>query len=800
MSEKIECIHCGEDCGRSPVVWEGKNFCCEGCKTVYQLLNENKLSNYYDMYESPGIKVEVQDFGQKYAYLDNEEIIKQLIYFKEGDFSKVKLYIPDIHCSSCIWLLENLFQLDKSITKSSVNFVKKEVDITFKHKEISLRKVVELLASIHYIPNINLESVQGEKNKGENKILIIKIGIAGFVFGNTMLLSMPDYIPGGELLEQNFKNFFGYISLLLSLPIVFYAGNDYILSAYKNLKHKIVNIDLPISLGILTIFFESAYEIISSTGTGYMDSLAGLVFFLLIGKWYQNKTYQALSFERDYKSYFPIAVTKIGEKGEEIIPLNSIQVGDQLIVHNQELIPADGILIKGEANINYSFVTGESKPVFKRSGDELYAGGKQIGSTIVIEVVKEVMQSKLTQLWNQNDENTQHKNDLTSIIDIISKFFTYFILLTAFSAAAYWLFNDMSVALTAFTSVLIVACPCALALSIPFTYGNIMQAFGNVGFYLKKSEVVESLSHIDTVVFDKTGTITYINANDISFKPIKRQLIESEQSMVKSLSRQSQHPLSKAIFDSFDDSVELCQDISDYMEIASSGIKASFGDNKVKLGSADFVNYTEDSSVNPNSSVVYFSINEEVIGYFSIANKYREGVEELANKLKKKYDLHIISGDNDAETDRLLEIFGDNVKISFNQSPMDKYEYVKKLNSQGHKVLMIGDGLNDAGALKESYLGISIADDVFNFSPASDAILEAKQFYRLPQFINYSKSSIRIVYASFVVSFLYNVFGLSFAVSGQLSPIIAAILMPISSVTVVAFVTILSKLLTRKLK
>ncbi len=796
MSEKIECIHCGEDCGRSPVVWEGKNFCCEGCKTVYQLLNENKLTGYYDIYDTPGIKVEVQEFGQKYAYLDNEEIVKQLVYFSEGEYSKVKLYIPDIHCSSCIWLLENLYQMDRAITQSSVNFVKKEVDITFKNSEISLRKVVELLASIHYIPMISLESVSGEKNKGENKTLIIKIGIAGFVFGNTMLLSMPDYIPGGELLAQNFKSFFGYISILLSLPIILYAGSDYLLSAYKNLRHKVVNIDLPISLGILTIFFESTYEILTHTGTGYMDSLSGLVFFLLIGKWYQNKTYQALSFERDYKSYFPIAVSKVVDKGEEIIPINSISVGDQIIVHNQELIPADGILLKGVANINYSFVTGESKPVFKRSGEELYAGGKQIGSTIVVEVVKEVMQSKLTQLWNQNEKEEIHKKDLTTLIDTISKYFTYFILLTAFSAAAFWLFNDASIALIAFASVLIVACPCALALSIPFTYGNIMQAFGRVGFYLKKSEVVESLSHIDTVVFDKTGTITYIDSSTIAFHGQK--LTQEQLIMVKALSRQSQHPLSKSIFDNI--SMPLRDDIDDYMEIASSGIKASFGTTKIKMGSADFVKYNKEDNINPNASVVYLSINDQVLGYFSVENKYREGVKELAEQLRLKYEVHIISGDNNAEKERLLEIFGPDVHLHFDQSPMDKYNYIKQLKQQGKKVLMIGDGLNDAGALKESYMGISIADDVFNFSPASDAILEAKQFHRLIHFINYSRKGIYIVYASFVLSFLYNAVGLSYAVSGRLSPIIAAILMPISSVTVVAFVTILSKLLTRKLK
>ena len=795
MSEKIECIHCGEDCGKHPIVWEGKNFCCEGCKTVYQLLNENKLSNYYDLYEAPGIKVEVQDFGQKYAYLDNEEIQNQLIYFKEGEYSKVKLYVPDIHCSSCIWLLENLYQLDKNITQSSVNFIKKEVDVTFKNTDISLRKIVELMASIHYIPMINLEQVEGEKNKNENKKLIYKIGISGFVFGNTMLLSMPDYIPGGELLPENFKSFFGYLNLLFALPVLFYCSNGYLLSAYKNLKHKIVNIDLPISIGIVTIFGQSAYVILTNTGTGYMDSLAGLVFFLLIGQWYQNKTYQALSFERDYKSYFPIAVAKLIDGKEEFIPLKNIQVGDQIVVHNQELIPADGVLMKGEANVNYSFVTGESKPVFKREGDELYAGGKQVGSTIVIEVVKEVMQSKLTQLWNQDFDSTEKERDLSAIIDAISKYFTFLILAVAASAATYWFFHDITKVAIAFTSVLIVACPCALALSIPFTYGNVMQIFGRIGFYLKKSQVVESLTHIDTVVFDKTGTITYIDSMSVKYEG--KELSAKDMIWAKSLSRQSKHPLSVAVFEFLQG--EIIDFIDDYMEIASSGIKGKIEGKKILMGAADFVG-KEDFDEQVNASLVHLSIDGEYYGYFSIANKYREGIEKVAADLKNKFQIHIISGDNDAEKERLYELFGKDTELHFNQSPVDKLEYIKALKEQGRKVLMVGDGLNDAGALNESYVGISIADDVFNFSPASDAILEAKQFTRLPNLINYTHRALHIVYASFSISFLYNIFGLSFAVSGLLSPIIAAILMPVSSVSVVAFVTLATRFALRKLK
>ncbi len=335
MAESVKCVHCGDDCGKYPVVWEGKNFCCHGCKTVYQMLNQNKLNQYYKMVDTPGVKVEHQDFGNKYAFLDNDEIKEKLLDFSEGEISKVTLYIPSIHCASCIWLLENLQTLDKGVKHSLVNFVKKEVSITFNHQEITLRHLVELLASIHYIPQINLNQLEGKEKPTADRELLIKIGIAGFAFGNIMLLSMPEYLSFGRELDEEYRNFFGWVNIFLSLPVLFYSSNEYLLSAYKNLRHKIINIDLPISLGILALSLQSYYEILSGTGPGYLDSFTGFVFFLLIGKWYQNKTYQSLSFDRDYKSYFPVAAIRVvmflhrrfmfplTERAKHILPLKA---------------------------------------------------------------------------------------------------------------------------------------------------------------------------------------------------------------------------------------------------------------------------------------------------------------------------------------------------------------------------------------------------------------------------------------------------------------------------------------------
>ena len=788
--ETLKCIHCGEDCGKHPVMWDGKPFCCNGCKTVYQILNEEDLSQYYKISPMSGIKVDTAASGDKYAYLDDEEIRSKILDFSDSGISKIRLFIPAIHCSSCIWLLENLYTLDPGITHSSVNFVKKEVFITYNEEKTNLRRIAELLESIHYIPEISLE--KSEDNKKTQTSLLIKIGISGFSFMNIMMYNFPEYLPGGHLLEDFLQDFFGWMSFLLVLPVVFYCSNDYFLSAFKNLRKGIVNIDLPIALGITTLFLQSSWMIFTGTGIGYMDSLTGLVFFLLIGKWYQSKTYQALSFERTYKSFFPVAVTRISDGKESVLALNDVEPNDNILIRNHELIPTDSILIKGTGNIDYSFVTGESLPVTKQPGDSLFAGGRQIGSSIELEVTKRVDQSKLTQLWNQYQTESEKEKGIGSIVNKVSEYFTIAILLIATTAGIYWLVNDSSKAIFAFTSVLIIACPCALALTLPFTFGSTMRWFGRNGFYLKKDDVIERLSKINTIVFDKTGTITYSAEMDTEWKG--EILSEEEKGMICSVSKHSTHPVSRAITNGLKSQV--IYEVENFKEIPGMGITAKVNQLKVNIGSEKFIT-GKTSRSEAVSTIVFVNINNQVKGYFIIHNLYREGMDKVINELSANYELHLLSGDNDSEKERLLPVFRDKTRLHFNQSPEDKLQYIRQLKAESKKILMVGDGLNDAGALNESHVGISISDDIFQFSPACDAILKSDQFSKLNHFIHFTHKAMMVVFISFGISFLYNVIGLSFAVSGTLSPIIAAILMPISSVSVVAFATLSVYLLAK---
>lgn len=790
MESKV-CYHCGDNCTDTTILIKDKPFCCQGCKTVYEILSESDLTCYYDLQSSPGaIPKEIEG---KYDFLSQDKIIEKLVEFDDGKTQIATLYIPHIHCSSCIWILENLNKLNPAISLSQVNFGKKTVRVSYNTSAFSLKQLVLLLSSVGYEPYISLDDYKtGQENV--NRSLIYKLGVAGFAFGNVMFLSFPEYFEVNEFWLEQYKHVFRWIMFAFSLPVVFYAAQDYFISAFKAIKTRILNIDIPIALGVVVLFLRSTAEIVFDIGSGFFDSLTGLVFFLLLGKFFQQKTYSFLSFERDYKSYFPIAVTKIFNNDEVPVQVYDIKKGDRLLIRNQELIPVDGILINGNARIDYSFVTGESETVKKSSGDKLFAGGKQTSGVIEMEAIKSVEQSYLTQLWS-NDVFSKNKEDgFTTLTNAISKRFTIAVLSIAFLSTSYWMFIDSSKALNVFTAVLIIACPCAIALAAPFTFGNLLRIFGKKKFYLKNASVLEQLAHIDTVIFDKTGTITSNKKSDAKYEGVPLSI--DEEVLLKNTLRGSNHPLSRGLYDILKDNDIVALDY--FEEHLGQGIEASHDSQNIKIGSAKFVGFNNDSAV--LNTAVHISTNKGYKGKYTFYNSYRKGLSKLFNKLKKHFDLVILSGDNEGELENLKKLLPAKTKMLFNQKPDEKLEYIKYHQSEGAKVLMVGDGLNDAGALAQSNVGIAISENVNVFSPACDAILDATKFNQLYQYIKASKSAIKIIKWSFLLSLFYNIIGLYFAVTGQLAPVIAAILMPLSSISIVIFTTLATNWVGRKLQ
>lgn len=784
------CFHCGTACGGKPLREAGRAFCCQGCLTVFGLLTENGLADFYRLDQRAGVRIAGQGAAGRFDYLDEPEVRERIVNFSNDRVTRVTFRLPAIHCVACVWLLENLFKLQPAVGRTEVNFLRKEASVTFDPNGLKLSRLVELLASLGYEPELKLSDLE---TNGDTKAafraprrLWLQLGVAGFGFGNNMLFGIAQYLGLDAVHDPAARTLIGYMSMALAVPVLLYSAQDYFKRAWIGLKHRMLTIEVPIAAGIVIIFAQSAVEVLGKRGDGYFDSFCGLLFFLLCGRLFQEKTFGRLVFDRDFKSFFPLAITRLTSAGQECVSLSQLKTGDRLVIRNGELIPADSKLLKGQAFIDYSFVTGEADLVEKLEGDSIYAGGRQIGGSIEIRTAKAVSQSYLTSLWNQDAFAKPVGESLDTLINRYSQRFTKIIVAIALGAGAYWSVVDPSLALKAMTSVLIVACPCALALAAPFTMGTALRVLGRKNIFLKNAEVIERLAKVDTVVFDKTGTLTATGVAAVEFRG--EPLNAREKLWIHSLTRHSTHPYAVRICEAFQ-SAEAPREVRSFLEIPGCGIEAGVDGREIALGSAQWLGSRGTAipeGISGAGGVVHVAVDGRHRGAFVLANELRRDVKRLIGELDS-YNLALLSGDNDKQRASFEELFGAEAELKFNQSPTGKLEFVRELQASGRKVLMVGDGLNDAGALRQSDVGVAAVESIGAFSPASDIILTGGMVSHLASLLRFGKGSVRLVRASFAISTVYNAVGIAIAAKGMLTPVVCAILMPLSSVSVMAF-------------
>ena len=781
------CFHCGEPCQDPARTLDGRHFCCLGCQTVFSLLHENGLANYYTLETTPGTRIPAAG-AQKWAYLDDPAVGEKLFDFADARQVRVTLHLPAIHCVACVWLLENLFKLHPGVGRSLVNFSRREAAITFDPTRIKFSELAALLTRIGYEPQLMFGDTQPAKVAAWRKKSWLQIGLAGFAFGNIMLMSLPFYLGLDTADGPWFKAVAGWLSLLMTLPVLLYSASDFWRAAWANLQQRTLTLESPIALGLAAIYGTSIHEVVTHQGPGYCDSLCGLIFFLLCGRMFQKKTHDRLTFDRDYKGFFPLSVMRQSPAGEEPVAISQLQTGDRLILRNGELLPADARLVSGEACLDYSFVTGESEPVKCQAGNHLYAGARQVGGMITVETIKPVAQSYLATLWNHEAFRKPQDHELDSLTNRYSRRFTKLVVGVAFATALFWLFANPAKAQRAFTAVLIVACPCALALAAPLTQGTAQRLLARLNIFLKNGQVLERLAEVDTVVLDKTGTLTTSDVRGVKFEPADAAaaaLTAAEAQWIAALARQSTHPSSVRI------SLYLAADplpVGDFMEIPGSGLQGSISGHRVTLGSRLWLAEQAVTGLDvARGNGVQVAIDGRCRGGFALENTLRPEVTELIARLGDRFDLALLSGDNEREAAAFQQLFGQRAILRFNQRPADKLEFIRDLQQRGHRVMMVGDGLNDAGALKQADVGVAVVERIGLFSPASDVILDAAQLPRLGRVLDFSRQAARVVRTGFLISAFYNLAGVSIAAAGLLAPIVCAILMPISSVSVVLF-------------
>lgn len=774
------CAHCGAPAGKNPIVEGNNSFCCQGCHSVYQILNSNGLCDYYALSEKPGVRRE--NGGNNSWTLDELDLMVQhFTLYSDENRTTILLHIPAMHCSSCIWLLEKIHQLDKGILGSRTDFVNKQLKITYNPQHTGFGKIVLLLGSLGYEPSLMPESDQAAEKK-ESREILIKLGVAGFCAGNIMMFSFPQYLGLEPGTRDEFGRLFDAANAVFSLPLVFYSAGSYFKAFRQWIGMGSMSVKVPLALGIGALWLRSIYEVASATGAGYFDSLAGLIFFLLIGSWLQNRTFDTLRFGEKARYFFPL-VARVKKDGEiKPVRVVNLKTGDRIVVKPNEIIPVDSILMHSDAFIDYAYATGESIPVHKVAGEVIFGGGKNTQGTIELEAIREFDQGKLTEIWKSAETEKKTVARTLSFEAKISRIFIWSTIFISGAAWAFWIGRDTEKAWFALVAVLMVACPCALALAPPFAYNIVSNALAKAGLFVRKPEVVGILGEAGNLVFDKTGTLTDETLSEIK---IPDSMSTQMRAVLLALASESNHPYSRMIAAALK-GIEPAA-IDGFREFAGKGSEAICGTEYTKLGSYQWVT-GKPSPEHSGDKKVYFSINNVVAEPITIVNHVRDGLSQALPELKSTgYTMVLASGDSDAEKSEIEKqfpaVFSD---LMFNQSPADKVNTVKNLQKNG-PVIMVGDGLNDAGALNAGDAGLVITRDTNNFTPEASAILMADSLKKLPAMLRLAVKANKIVQETFFVSLIYNVIALALAASGQMNPLIAAILMPASSIVLMTY-------------
>jgi Cu+-exporting ATPase len=770
------CFHCGDAISSKPIIEADKHFCCTGCQAVFQLIHGAELSEFYENFEASGLRIKPKlNEKAQFDIYENDDVLQQILLFQSDDIHRVLLTIPEISCISCVWLLERLTEFSAGVANAEVNIERKHLMLDYNPKVTRLSEILKTLHQLGYNAHIRSEKKESPKKRQKE---YTRLAVAGFAFGNVMLLSVPDYF-NSDFQQSQFVFFFPLLSALFASVSLFYSAADYLKAALAQIKRKSVTMDLPITVSLLTLFFASLFELSSRHSIGYFDSLAGFIFFLRISKLFQLKAFDTLEFQKSLHDLLPLAIRKKVQDGFELTAISAIDVDDIIELRQGELLPCDSNLLSKQSSFDKSYITGESHSVSAHTGERLYAGSRLLSRSALLRVQKKSENSYLNTLWRHSKRSKSQEKRLTDRLATPFILGVFGVAFATFFAAEFAGYTD---ALPRAISVLIVACPCALAISAPFCFGSVSTLLARQGFFFSSTEDIERAANIKSLAFDKTGTLTSSEE-----KRIENKLYGSAyNALILAASTPSLHPLSLAISEHLKN--EDILECDSWKEIPHCGIIATFGEDKLHLGSSKWFQSIGILALEkelPKNQHVCLAVNRSYYGHFEFISPLRKGLAPAWKKLEERFKTTILSGDSSSSASALAKKLGGAALFS-DLSPAAKKEWIEKRVESEKPLMMLGDGMNDAAALSASDIGVSVIENHSFFSPSADAIIEGKKLRLLPQFFELIKFANYVFYICLFISLIYNFAGIAFAVGGKLTPFLSAILMPLSSVTILS--------------
>ena len=780
----VKCTHCHLEFDEKVMIKEVDNpelnFCCNGCQGVFHLLKDDGLDSFYDKMGKNTIAPPTA-VGADSSNFDMDSFHQRYVKTTNDGFSRVDLIIEGIHCAACIWLNEKVLDQTDGILDATINFTNNKAKIIWDNDTIKLSQIIDKIRSIGYNAYPYDRSESEKQATANKKDYFLRMSIAIFASMNIMMIDVAKYTGFFTGMDAEMLRIIHMAEFIFATPVLFYSGWIFFRGAYYGLKNKMVNMDLLVSAGATLTYIYSLYVLFGGAGHSYFDSVAMIITFVLVGKYLEVIGKKGAVDTMDkIKSQIPLEATIIVENGKKVVPLDKIEVGDIIEVKNGEKASVDGIVTTGESSFDESSISGESLPVSKEVGDKIYSGTINTDAVIRYKAVKDYANSTLNNIVELLEDSLNSKPEIENTANELSKYFSIIILSVAFGTFMGWYFynGDFENSLIIAISVIVIACPCALALATPIASLIGVSWLAREGILFKEAKFIETFAKADTIVLDKTGTITTgkLSVTDADID----NLSDEDINLLYSLADSSKHPVSIAVKNYLEDNYNNLEhiELENIEQLPSSGVCAKYKDTKIFGGRVD------DNIVHKNT-IYQFFINDKLLTSFTLEDTIREDAKQTVSYLVNQgIEVIMCSGDNKHIVSKVAREVGI-IKSKSKMSPIDKANFINELKKDGKTVVMAGDGINDSLALSRADVSIAMGNGADIAIAISDIVILNDKLNGIEKSFYISKRTFNFIKQNLTISLVYNIVTVPIAMAGYVIPLVAALSMSLSSLLVV---------------
>ena len=795
------CFHCGLPLPDNMVFeqvieGEAQRFCCPACQMVCSAIFEAGLEGFYDRTPDGAPLAPPPEAPKDLALYDLDEVQAEFVDELARE-REINLLVEGIHCAACVWLIERSLGQLPGVLKVAVNLSGRRLTVRWDNDQVKLSQILAHLSHIGYAAVPYDPEVAEGRLKRQNRSMLFRMAFAGFSMMNLMWVSIALY-SGAD--EGEFRNLFHWVGFALATPTLLYSGWPFFHGAWTGLRRLHLTMDLPIAIGATATYAYSLYITITQPTTGevYYDTVVNFLFVILVGRYLEAATKrQAITSTQRLLDLQPRGATVLRDGQEQLLPIRAVKPGDTVLVRPGDHIPVDGKIIEGRSSVDESMLSGESRPVAKGLGDKVSAGTLNNDSALTVRVEGTLRNTSLGRIIRLVEEAQASKAPIQCTADRIVPWFVATTLLLATVTFAYWYTHShFEVALMAATSVLIITCPCAFGLATPMAIASAAGLGARHGILIKNGEVLETLSHIDHFVFDKTGTLT---EGRMRVKAVASHGDNDEDTLLRqvaALEQFSEHSIARAIEGEVEARDLPPLQARDVVNKPGHGLKGWVGEQQLIVGTAHWLSQNGIASSDDLQhtvaeweaqamTCVHVAIDGHEAGIIAVADRLRADARALIDSLRAAgLRLTLLSGDRRTVAEAIAEQLG-GMEVIAEVLPEDKDRIIHELQQGGARVAMVGDGINDAPALIRADVGIALGSGTDVSGESADIVLMNDELDKVGLAVALSRRTLRTIHQNISISVTYNVIMVPLAMSAVITPLVAAIAMPISSLLVI---------------